>query len=271
MVTTGEPLAASLEANCHTLPGCSIVGAGLVTLLYLPRLEIQNGFARDFERSPMTSLLERVRPIARSYFDGRELPAHDWHHVRRVETNAHRLVRDRTDVDERVLGLAVLLHDIGRPGEEDGTVEDHAEWGAREARQILGNLEDYRVAEETIDAVSHCIRAHRFSNDVEPQSAEARLLSDADNLDALGAIGLARTFSYGGAFGTPIHDPSLPPDADDSSAGRTGANHLHKKILHLPERMYTSEGRKLAEKRRTFVERFLERLEDEAGNGNASK
>ncbi|MFC7233250.1 HD domain-containing protein [Saliphagus sp. GCM10025308] len=208
----------------------------------------------------MNDVFERVRPVARTYFDDAVTPAHDWHHVRRVETNARRLAAERTDVDQDVLLLAAVLHDIGRPKEDAGAIDDHAEWGAREARTILESVDH---PPESIDAVAHCIRAHRFSNDVDPRTAEARLLSDADNLDALGAIGLARTFSYGGELGTTIYDPGLPPAKDDTRAGATSVNHVHKKLLRLPERMYTPEGRAVAEERAQVVESFLETLERE--------
>ncbi len=155
---------------------------------------------------------DRVRSIARSYFDDRVSPAHDWHHVERVASLARRLAADRSDVDEGVLEFAVLLHDIGRPKEDDGEIDDHAAWGAREARRIL---EEFAIDDERIDAVCHCVRAHRYSNDVEPTTPEARLLSDADSLDALGAVGVARAFSYGGEYGAPIHDPDRPIDADN--------------------------------------------------------
>lgn len=203
---------------------------------------------------------ERVRSIAGSYFDERVPPAHDWHHVERVEALATRLAAGRPDVDREVLEYAVLLHDVGRPAEDAGEIDDHAEWGAGEARRILRDL---GVDAKTIDAVCHCIRAHRYSTDVEPETLEAKLLSDADNLDALGAVGIARTFSHGAEVGAPIHDPDLPIDADDSVAGRTSVNHLRKKILRLRERLYTDEGRALADERHAFVEQFLERFEAE--------
>lgn len=92
---------------------------------------------------------------------------------------------------------------------------------------------------------------------------EAKVLSDADNLDALGAVGLARCFTYGGERGSPIHDPSLPPEADDSAAGATQFNHVHLKLLDLPGRMYTDAGRELAVERAAFVEEFVRRFERE--------
>lgn len=213
------------------------------------------------------SELEGLRERATEYFAEYEPgPAHDWHHVERVEALADRLATGREadgrKVDRTVLRAAVLLHDIGRGREDAGEIDDHAEWGAREARDVLKEHEEFD--EEGIEAVAHCIRAHRYSNDVEPASPEACILSDADNLDALGAIGVARVFAYGGKTGTPIHDPDLPAAEDESPAGETGANHLEKKILALPERMYTDRSRELAEERQAFVEEFRSHLEAEA-------
>ena len=201
-----------------------------------------------------------LRETARSYFEGEMSPAHDWHHVTRVETIAEELLAARPGADERVLYPAVVLHDIGRAREDRGEIDDHARWGAREARTIL-HEEDFD--DGRIDAVCHAIRVHRYSNDREPETIEAKLLCDADNLDALGAVGVARTFTYGGELGQPMHDPDLPPEADGTPTGATQYNHLHKKILQLPERMYTDAGRELAEKRREFVETFLDRFDAE--------
>ena len=186
-------------------------------------------------------------------------PSHDWHHVERVARLAETLAAEY-DVDEDVLFAAVWLHDVGRPKEDRGEIDDHAEWGAEEAGDILADL---GADAETIDAVQHCIRAHRFSNDVEPRTREAELLCDADNLDALGAVGVARCFSYGGEHGSPMHDPDLPPEADDTAAGATQFNHLHKKLLALPDRMYTEAGRRLAEERAAYVADFADRFERE--------
>ena len=204
--------------------------------------------------------LADLRSIARRYFDGEVAPAHDWHHVERVETLARALAADRDDVDERVLLAAVFLHDIGRACEDRGEIEDHAAWGAREAERILADL---GADDGTLEGVAHCVRAHRYSNDAEPSTPEARILCDADNLDALGAVGLARCFAHGGATGSPIHDQDLPPTEDPSAAGRTQVNHVEKKLLSLPDRMYTDAGRRLAADRRQFVERFLERFDAE--------
>ncbi|WP_247728431.1 HD domain-containing protein [Halovivax limisalsi] len=201
-----------------------------------------------------------VRAVARTYFEDAS-PAHDWRHVRRVERLATRLAADRDDVDERVLELAVYLHDIGRSREADGRIEDHAAWGAREARDVLAAFPD-----ETVEAVCHCIRSHRYSTDVEPETVEARLLSDADNLDAIGAVGIARAFTHGGEFGQPIH-----PDRSDSESDAAGTSleHIESKLLSLRERMYTDAGRRVANERHAFVESYLDRLERELAGADS--
>lgn len=205
-------------------------------------------------------MISDVRPVARSYFDAGMNPAHDWFHVRRVEANAETLLAEHPDADGTVVRLSVLLHDVGRAREDRGEIDDHADWGARESEEVLA---DHGASEETASAVAHCIRAHRYSNRVEPETVEAEILSDADNLDALGAVGLARCFAYGGERGSTIHDPALPPEADDSPAGATQFNHVHKKLLDLPNRMYTDAGQELADERAAFIETFARRFERE--------
>ena len=206
----------------------------------------------------MTDSLASLRETARSYFDAETSPAHDWQHVRRVETLAERLRTDAPEADERVLRAAVLLHDIGRPREDRGEIADHAEWGAQMARDILPEH-----GFDAVDGICHAIRAHRYSTAPEPDTIEAQLLSDADNLDALGAVGIARCFTYGGELGEVVHDPDYPPSADDTADGATQFNHFHKKILTLPDRMYTDAGREIAADRCQYVEAFLDRFGQE--------
>ena len=83
--------------------------------------------------------IDDTRPCAQSYFAESMSPAHDWHHVQRVEALAERLLDQYPDADDRTVRLAVLLHDIGRAREDRGEIEDHAAWGAREAREVLAD------------------------------------------------------------------------------------------------------------------------------------
>lgn len=167
---------------------------------------------------------------------------------------------EKEDADEEVVEAAVFLHDIGRAKEDDGKIDNHAEWGAEKAAEILEEL-DY--SSNFIEEVQHCIRSHRYSKPPEPESIEAKVLSDADNLDALGASGIARTFTYGGEHESVIADPELPAEQDESEEGETSLNHLEKKILNLKSRMYTEAGKEIAEDRHEYVEEFVNRFKDE--------
>ncbi|MFB6213043.1 MAG: HD domain-containing protein [Candidatus Nanohaloarchaea archaeon] len=200
--------------------------------------------------------VDQVRREARKYFDGVD-SSHDWHHVKRVEILAERIAEEE-DADWKVVKLAVLLHDIGRGKEDRGEIEDHARWGAREATDILGSN---GYSEEVVEEVMHCILAHRYSGDVEPETVEAEVLSDADNLDALGATGVARTFCYSGEHGRALADIERMHGED---LGReTGLKHLTNKILSLKERMYTGTGKEMAEERHRFVEDFVAQMKEE--------
>lgn len=205
-------------------------------------------------------IMDEIRAVARSYFDDEMNPAHDWYHVQRVEALAETLLERYDEADESVVRHAVLLHDIGRAREDRGEIDDHASWGTSTARDILSSR---GFEDDHIDAVCHAIEVHRYSNDLEPQTLEAEILCDADNLDALGAVGIARCFSYGGELGQTIYDPDLLPAEDDTAAGEHQYNHFHKKILDLPDRMYTDAGRELARERSAFVQTFLDRFDRE--------
>lgn len=190
-------------------------------------------------------MLEAVRDRARPFFEG-AAPAHDWHHVERVERLAETLATP--EVDRTVLLSSVYLHDIGREREARGEGTDHAVWGAERARDLLSDLAD----ETRIDAIAHCVRAHRYSGDVEPRTREARLLCDADNLDAMGAVGVARAFAHGGTLGRPMH-----------GGEGSGLEHVEGKLPSLCERMHTDAGRELAAGRHAVVERFVREFEAE--------
>lgn len=202
--------------------------------------------------------MKEVEERARSFF-GDVNPAHDWHHVKRVEALAEKLV-EKEDADIEIVKASALLHDIGRGKEDEGFIENHAEWGAEKSGEIL---EELGFKKDFIRSVQHCVRSHRYSKRPDPDTLEAEVLSDADNLDALGASGIARTFTYGGERGKSIADPALPANEDDSVAGKTSLNHLEKKILNLKDWMYTDSGLEIAEERHRYVNGFVERMKDE--------
>ncbi|ACJ15826.1 metal-dependent phosphohydrolase [Thermococcus onnurineus NA1] len=189
-------------------------------------------------------LIERAREFAMSFFE-RE-GTHGFSHVERVFNLCMHIGREE-GADLEILALAALLHDVARPLESVGKVEDHAAEGARIARQYLRSL---GYPEEKVEAVAHAIEAHRFSRGPEPATLEAKILSDADKLDAIGAIGIARVFMYSGEHGRDI-EASL--------------RHFEEKILKLKDLMYTETAKKMAEERHRFTEEFIERIRREIG------
>jgi len=198
--------------------------------------------------------LEKIKREASTYFSDIS-PSHDWLHVKRVANLAEELQKNEGG-DQEILMLSVYLHDIGRAREDNGEIKDHAAWGAEKAREILSNQGHH---DEVIERVQHCIEAHRYSNNIEPETVEAKILSDADNLDAIGATGIARTFSFSGESQQPLARLENP-----KKEGReTTLNHVREKLLNLKDRMYTDKGLEIAENRHKFTENFVKQFEAE--------
>ena len=173
----------------------------------------------------------------------RESGAHGFDHTGRVVRLCEQLGA-REGADMAVLIPAALFHDIARPLEEETGVP-HEEEGARIAAAYLRSV---RCPEDRIAAIAHAVRAHRYSTGIDPATLEARVLSDADKLDAMGAVGIARTFMQAGERGGGI------PDAVD---------HIRAKLLNLKDLMYTKTAREIAAKRHALLVAFLAALEEE--------
>jgi len=169
--------------------------------------------------------------------------AHGFDHTIRVVRLCEGLGA-REGADMAVLIPAAVFHDIARPLEEETGVP-HEEEGARMAAEYL---ESVHYPAERITGIVHAIRAHRYSSGIDPETLEARVLSDADNLDAMGAVGIARTFMQSGETGREIADAT---------------GHFHEKLLNLKDRMHTESAREIAGKRHAFLVAFLAALEDE--------
>ncbi len=174
-------------------------------------------------------------------------PVHGYPHVERVRRLALRIASNYPEADREVIELSALLHDIARNGGRNNAKKafDHALASARVAEVILKAL---GLPKEKVEAVVHAIEAHSFSAGREPKSLEAKILSDADKLDALGAVGVVRVFMYSAIIGRSIKDSIV---------------HFESKILKLPSLMWTPEGRREAGRRIKFVKEFLRELEAE--------
>lgn len=183
---------------------------------------------------------------ARIYYS--DDPVHGFEHVLRVLALAERIARAE-GADLEIVRVAVLLHDIARDVEdEEASQHDHAALAAERARMILRGHPPERV-----EAVCQAIRSHRFRSGPPLETLEARVLFDADKLDAMGAIGIARAFAYAGQHGQPLN--SQPDEARHSPV-----DEFRQKLALLRDRMTTAAGRALAEERHAFMEAFFERL-----------
>jgi uncharacterized protein len=181
---------------------------------------------------------------------------HDKHHIERVYNLALRIAQqEKADTD--TVKAAVLLHDIARAMEDEGTITDHANEGAKMAKKILTEI---NFPANKIDNVVHCIETHRFRKRLTPKTLEAQILQDADRLDIIGAIGIARTFTRGGWSNTPIHDSKNKPKAQYDGKSETSTNHIQEKLLKIKDTINTKTAKKIADERHTYVEQFLKRL-----------
>ena len=194
---------------------------------------------------------------ARPYYEGADA-IHDFDHVLRVLALAERLaLAEGADVE--IVRAAALLHDVAR-AHADGAAGDHAQAGADVARRVLAGH-----PQEKVEAVAHAIAAHRFRAGPAPQTVEARVLHDADKLDAIGAIGVARAFAYGGPRGQRLW-AEVPAGYQESADGRgehTPVHEFQMKLVRIRERLLTGSARRLAAERHAVMVAFFDRLEQE--------
>jgi uncharacterized protein len=189
---------------------------------------------------------------ARRHYQGAEA-VHDWGHVLRVLALAERMA-EAEGADAEIVRTAALLHDIAR----DGSQGDHALAGAETARRLLAGH-----PAEKVEAVAHAIAAHRFRSGPAPQTLEAKIVHDADKLDAIGAVGVARAFAFGALNGQRLW-AEVPPGYVESGAAPGEHTPVHEytiKLVKIRERLLTESGRRLAEERHAFMVAFFKRME----------
>jgi uncharacterized protein len=187
---------------------------------------------------------------------------HDFDHVLRVLRLAERIAQAE-GADLLVVRAAVLLHDVGRT-EAEATEGDHAAIGAARVRELLRDLPAVRL-----DAVTHAVAAHRFRTDPQPATLEAKVVFDADKLDAIGAIGVARAFAYGGAQGQRLWAPVASVDLErwkakgDEPRTHTPVHEFVVKLSRIKDHLFTPTGRRIAAARHEAMVAFFERLSEE--------
>lgn len=161
-----------------------------------------------------------------------------------------------------VLLIAAYLHDIGRCSQDasNGAV-CHAEKGAEMARSII---QDLPLSDMQKENIIHCVRSHRFRGNHAPRTAEAKILFDADKLDSIGAVGVARAFLFAGEVGARLHNPDIDvEDARPYSKDDTGFREFKVKLTKIKDRILTKEGQEMAGERHDFMEEFFKRFLEE--------
>lgn len=173
---------------------------------------------------------------------------HGFSHVERVYNTCVK-IGQKLNANMKILKIAALLHDIGRIDEKkDNLKRNHAEISAIKAEKFL-NINSFNLSEKERDEIIHSIKAHSFSNSISPLTPEAKILSDADKLDAIGAIGIYRTISY------------------CTIQNKGGINqvieHLENKILKLKDQLYLDISKKIAKERHKIVLHFYNKIKKE--------
>jgi uncharacterized protein len=208
-------------------------------------------------------VIEKAQKYVRSILEG-EGSGHDWWHIKRVYDLANTIANHYPDVNLLVVQLGALLHDIGDHKFYDG---DHTVG----PKMVRSWLQDHAVNEETIQEVVQIVKeiSYKGAGVATPMSSlEGEIVQDADRLDAIGAIGIARTFAYGGNKNREMHNPEVHAElhgdfeAYKSTKGPT-INHFYEKLLLLKDRMNTEWGKKLAIHRHKYMEEFLQEFFEE--------
>ena len=216
-----------------------------------------------------TDFVEQTISFVKETLYGAEA-GHDWFHTQRVFRNALLLARDE-DVDVLIVSLGALMHDIADAKFHDGDETI----GPAMAKEFLTSIGvDRHIVDEVVSIIKNISYKNSFSKiDKDAHSKELQVVQDADRLDAIGAIGIARAFHYGGFKNRTLYDPDIPPNLEMTKEEYKNSisptlNHFYEKLLLLKDKMNTISGKKIAEERHRFLLKYLEHFYEE-WNGNA--
>ena len=189
--------------------------------------------------------------------------AHDMEHIYRVLNYALNIAQHECGVNEELLTIACLLHDIGREEQFSDAAVDHAIYGGDKAYKWLT---DNGYSEEFSAFVKSCIQTHRYRSDASPQSIEAKILFDADKLDVCGAMGIARTLLYNAHVSEPLYSLTECGEVSDGikDSEPSFMQEYKFKLEKIYENFHTKRGSELAKKRKMAAECFYQSLLSEA-------
>ncbi len=207
-----------------------------------------------------TQVLKRAQTYVRTLFEN-EGTGHDWWHLVRVRNMALRLCEETPGADTFIVELAAWLHDVGDHKFHDGDFEIGPKMVGEQLR-LMG------AEPEVVGRVMAIVTEVSFKGAGVPtpvSSLESAIVQDADRLDAMGAIGIARVFAYGGSKGSPLWDPEEKPVLHSDSAAYAGSkgssvNHFYEKLLLLRDRLNTDAAKSIAGSRHAFMLEYLNRF-----------
>lgn len=201
-------------------------------------------------------MITQVENLVKIEMD-KDASGHDWYHVDRVRKMALVLLEKEGIGYSRTIELAALLHDISDDKLNKSKVE-----GQEKLSRILDCLSIDRREKDHIVAIISSV-GFKGGNGIPPKDLEAKIVQDADRLDAIGALGIARTFAYGGSAGNPIYDPSLQirdkmTEEEYRNNNSSSIHHFYEKLLKIKDLLHTDSAKKIAEERHRFMESFLQ-------------
>ena len=202
------------------------------------------------------SIVDLALEYAKEFFEG-EASGHDYFHTYRVFKNAEMLLNKLPEANSEIVLLGAILHDV-----DDDKISPETHENKDNARKFL---EENNYPQDKIDFICKIIGDVSFSEKIKPESLEGKIVQDADRLDAIGAIGIARTFAYGGNKGRPIYNPDIKPNLsitkkEYKQSNSPTINHFYEKLLLLEGLMNTDIAKELARKRTRFMENYLKQF-----------
>ncbi len=207
----------------------------------------------------MQETIQKIKSEAQKYFVDAS-GCHDWTHVERVRNLSLHIGKEE-GADLFVLELAAYLHDIGRKEEMKAKgAFCHAEFGAEESERVLLK---YKLDKDQLKNISHCIITHRYRNSLKPETLEAKCLFDADKLDSIGAVGVARDFLFAGHSGSGTmytgNEKEIAKSEKDHFFTKEDSAILEWeiKLKHIKDKMLTETGKKIAKSRHNYMENFF--------------
>jgi uncharacterized protein len=216
--------------------------------------------APSIDRTSPALTLDDIMGFSRACFSSAR-GSHDWEHTERVYKLCMKIA-EAERADKEVLAIAAWLHDVGRTYQDESRGSlCHAEKGVEMAEEVL---HAYPISREKKHNILHCIRTHRYRGACKPETPEAKILYDADKLDAIGAIGVGRAFLFAGEVGARLHNPHiLPEETDPYSVEDTAFREFSLKLSRIKDRMMTQEGKRIAADRHAFMASFFQRFQEE--------